>query len=118
MRKNDLIKRLNNIPGNPEIVLWNGFVEDYQPISREIVEIKVAKHSKDYLAACLELEGVEPAPERGEADFKNQEWELINEFADVEQRQRWYGNNIKSLFVLSGKSRNKRTFDRLGEVCY
>lgn len=118
MYKNDLIEKLINIPGNPEIVLWNGYVEDYHSINQEIVEIEVVKYSRDYLAECLKLEGIEPTPERIEADFEDQDWEIVNEFADSEQRQRWYGDNIKQLFVLSGKSRNKQTFDRLGEIHY
>ena len=28
MKKNDLIKPLQTIEGNPDIVLWNGFVQD------------------------------------------------------------------------------------------
>lgn len=33
MRKNDLIAKLQNIKGNPEVVLWNGFVGDYQHLA-------------------------------------------------------------------------------------
>jgi len=32
MRKNDLIKLPNQIEGNPEVVLWNGYVGDYTNI--------------------------------------------------------------------------------------
>ena len=45
MRKNDLIKLLQTIEGNPEIVLWNGFVGDYQNISSELVEGELYKQT-------------------------------------------------------------------------
>ena len=32
MRKNQLIKLLQEIKGNPEVMVWNGFVDDYMPI--------------------------------------------------------------------------------------
>ena len=44
MRKNQLIEMLQNIKGNPEIHMWNGFVEDYQPINKELVEVDLHKY--------------------------------------------------------------------------
>ncbi|AXC39087.1 UNVERIFIED_ORG: hypothetical protein [Escherichia phage CMSTMSU] len=32
--KNDLIKMLQEIDGNPEIVIWNGYVDDYMNIEK------------------------------------------------------------------------------------
>ena len=53
MKKNDLIKLLNSIEGNPDIVLWNGFVRDYQDISKELVKGDLVKISLDwYLETC------------------------------------------------------------------
>ena len=48
MRKNDLIKLLQTIEGNPEIVLWNGFVGDYQNISPKLVEGDLVKKTLEY----------------------------------------------------------------------
>ena len=45
MRKNQLIEILKSIKGNPEIMIWNGLVEDVQPIGKEIVECKLFKLS-------------------------------------------------------------------------
>ena len=47
MKKNDLIKLLNTIEGNPDVVLWNGFVGDYQDISKELVKDDLLKISLD-----------------------------------------------------------------------
>ena len=50
MRKNDLIKLLQTIEGNPDIVLWNGIVGDYQNISTKLVEGDLVKKTlKCYL---------------------------------------------------------------------
>lgn len=49
MRKNDLIKLLQAIEGNPDIVLWNGIVGDYQNISTKLVEGELYKQTfEDY----------------------------------------------------------------------
>lgn len=45
MLKNQLIEILKNIKGNPEIMIWNGIVEDVQPIAKEVVECKLYKMS-------------------------------------------------------------------------
>lgn len=34
MKKNELIKYLNEIDGNPEIIFYNGFVDDWQHIDK------------------------------------------------------------------------------------
>jgi hypothetical protein len=49
MRKNDLIKLLQEIDGNPEVSLWNGFVGDWMPISKEIEVIELVKNEKNLL---------------------------------------------------------------------
>ena len=60
MRKNDLIKLLQTIEGNPDIVLWNSIVGDYQNISTKLVEGDLVKKTlKCYLehnrmVRCLE----------------------------------------------------------------
>ena len=45
MRKNDLIKLLQTLEGNPEIVLWNGLVGDYQTISSKLLEGELYKQT-------------------------------------------------------------------------
>ena len=53
MRKNDLIKLLQSLEGNPEIVMWNGFVGDYQNISTKLVEGDLVKQTlEDHLLRC------------------------------------------------------------------
>lgn len=118
MRKNDLIKRLNDIPGNPEIVLWNGYVQDYQAVDKTIDEIELVKHSKEFIETCLRHEGLEPSRAVVEAISNAQEWTFPNEFTNEAERKRWYGKNRKKVLILSGKPRGLKWFDRTGGVSY
>ena len=46
MRKNDLIKLLSDINGNLEIVLWNGYTQDFMKVDR-LVESDLVKMTKE-----------------------------------------------------------------------
>lgn len=114
MTKNELIKLLSELPGNPEVVLWNGFVEDYQHIDKEIIESKLVKHSKEF------FQRFKPNFSKKElsAAVLNQEWEFPNEYLKPEEYTEWYGKYQKRVFILNGKPRNKATWDRLGGMEY
>ncbi len=55
MRKNDLIKQLQQLKGNPEVMLWNGIVGDFMPIAK-IVESTLVKQTKEYYFEICRLE--------------------------------------------------------------
>ena len=48
MRKNDLIKILQDIKGNPEVMLWNGLVQDCTHISNKVIPFDLVKMNKNY----------------------------------------------------------------------
>ena len=52
MRKNDLIAKLQAIKGNPEVLLWNGFVGDYQRLEKITEGDLVKETEKNYLEMC------------------------------------------------------------------
>jgi len=52
VRKNDLIKLLQDIEGNPEIMLWNGFVSDFVPIGN-VGTHSLVKVSKEHWLRVL-----------------------------------------------------------------
>jgi len=33
MKKSKLIEMLNSLPGDPDVLLWNGWVDDWQDLS-------------------------------------------------------------------------------------
>lgn len=58
MRKNDLIKILESLKGSPEIVVWNGFVEDVQQIGKELVPVELHKLTFEGYKERINLERV------------------------------------------------------------
>lgn len=56
MRKNDLIKMLESIKGNPEIMLWSHLVKDVIPISSKMEEVDLYKDSLEYKQRVYENE--------------------------------------------------------------
>ena len=54
MKKNDLIKLLQGIEGNPDLLLWNGTVGDWQDIENNLTSGTLVKETLNhYLEACL-----------------------------------------------------------------
>lgn len=57
MKKNTLIKMLQDIKGNPDIFLWNGIVGDYQDI-KTISEFDLLKRTFEDYVSRLECEEI------------------------------------------------------------
>ena len=124
MRKNQLIEILQSIKGNPEIHIWNGFVEDYQPINKELVEVDLHKLSftgyKERVNIQRKLKDkLEPlSDEELKVLYKKHnigQWELFSYYPPDESDNRY---NRKRVYLLEPKKTGKSTFDRLGEINY
>jgi hypothetical protein len=128
MRKNDLIKLLQETKGNPEIVLWNGLVGDYMQIDNKLVEGELSKMTFEGLLHYYSLErkrdkndwNYELTEEEKQGLLKNYKdnykWE-INQFVDQEDIKRKTHKSKRVLYInakISGKSHN----DRLGSIYY
>lgn len=127
MRKNDLIKQLQEIKGNPEVALWNGFVGDYMHIDKPM-QSELVKMHKDYWIESVRLEGCRDRKDWSyqlpEAEIKELErrhkteiqWEM-NEYVDEEDiaKKRY---TKKSVVFLQAKKRGISTFDRAGSIEY
>ena len=130
MKKNQLIEQLQKIKGNPEIKMWNGFVEDWTNI--ELVECELVKRCKEYIRWGIEEEWKQenrsreiPADVQQHLDelikeqVKEEEWDFPNQFIKTEEEsKRWYSKNKKKFVMIDAKKRNKSCFDRLGEISY
>jgi len=129
MRKNELIALLNNIKGNPEIVMWNGYVEDYQHIGGA-EEYTLYKEQKSHIAGWIlhdkrRKAGTFDDISLSEDDLalvdkidKERQWEFPNQFFTEEEVKSVYGNRKKKVVMLNAKRRDKTSFDRIGGVCY
>lgn len=120
MRKNDLIKMLNEIEGNPEIVLWNNQVGDWMHIEKpKIFKFNRLKKSFKIDSINLERKFIDNLPELTEEEKKN----IKNDEFVFGDGNRW--NVLKTenfehtnRIVLQGKSRGIKTFDRQGSIEY
>ena len=127
MKKHDLIDLLLKIDGNPEIVLWNGFVGDYQHISSDMQEDYLTKLSFESYLIGVEANksrdtGVWPITlseeEIAEARrrYKSQPYEY-NEFIDSEDIKSGRYKKKRVIF-LQANPRGEVYHDRLGKVRY
>lgn len=124
MRKNQLIEILKNIKGNPEIMIWNGIVEDVQPIAKEVVECKLYKLSFEGYKERVNLQRVyrENLPELLDDELKALykrhkigQYEAFNYYPPDDNDKAY---NKKTVFVLEPKVTGKTHFDRLGAITY
>ena len=124
MRKNQLIEILKNIKGNPEIMIWNGLVEDVQTIGKEILECKLYKLSFEGYKERVNLQRVyrENLPELSDEELKLLykkhkvgQYEAYSYYAPDDNDKAY---NKKTVFVLEPKLTGKTHFDRLGTITY
>ena len=125
MKKNKLIELLNSIEGNPDIYIWNGFVEDYQDIDPKFSNTKLVKENKEFLKRAISFEYSERGEkvpeninEKVNQVYKNYDWKLLSEFESNEDIKLTYGNNVKNVVVLDLKSKGKTYCDRIGAIKY
>lgn len=127
MRKNKLIEILSELDGNPEIFLWNGFVGDYQHISKDLVESCLVKQTlHDYLNICLlrarKSNGIEYNFTKEQikeltTSYKNHiEWEENSYVTDEDVQNKFYKK--KKVYYINARLRGIDTFDRAGDISY
>ncbi len=130
MRKNKLIDILNQIEGNPDILLYNGFVDDFMDFNISTKPCVLVKHSLEFIHKRLcytfhkcnsrlpsEAEN-QVLLNKAENLSKKEEWEFPNEFVTQDEVGRWYGNRMKKVFMIEAKRRNKKSYDRSGSLEY
>ena len=128
MRKNDLIKMLQELEGNPEVMLWNGYVGDYMHISPRLIEGDLVKQTYEHYEKMVEFEKkrdandwnvkltIEEIAELKETYKRVAKWE-VNEFVTREdlREKRW---KAKRVVYVNAKPRGETHYDRLGPVSY
>lgn len=128
MRKNTLIKLLTSIKGNPDIVLWNGLVGDYQDIDSELIEGSLVKQTlKEYIESY-----------RAEQCVAHKDWEFKfspDRLIKLEQQYKtachWEHNPFidstdietkryksKKVMYIQPKIKGETYIDRVGKITY
>lgn len=125
MRKNQLIKYLQSIPGNPELLLWNAYVQDWHSIKPCVT--KLTKLTKEYfmescrLERCIDMQDFNYQLTEQEKKYFSQSYERQryehNEFVEKDdlERKRY---KQKQVVMIQGKPRGISTFDRAGGIIY
>ena len=131
MRKNQLIELLQEIKGNPEVMVWNGLVDDYMPLG-SVDTNTLYKQSIDFIYKKLvydyqernnsfdkpPVEIQEKFREKATALFKKETYELPNMYLDQDQFSDWYGNNKKAIISLNPKPTGKVSEGRSCNITY
>lgn len=130
MKKSKLIKLLQEIEGDPDILLWNGMVSDWvdilglQEVGLERSTLKgysyylnLERTVRDNLPPCSEDECKKAYKSSG-AD----QWEVTGydpEFQEMREKDLKRGFIAqKSAFIIDAKPRGKKCWDRRGSVRY
>lgn len=127
MKKSDLIALLNSIEGNPEIKLWNGFVEDWVDIENKLHPLELVKLTKaEYIKRITMQECIrkkdwnyelsEDEIEKVEKLYNQMKWEYKQFVTSEDIEQGRY--KVKNVFLLQAKIKGEKTFDRCGDIEY
>lgn len=120
MRKLDLIKKLQELKGNPEIMLWNGHVGDFVPVGDLGVSdlVKISKESwMRGVKAEAHRDGEELEPESELNRMYNKISYESNRFvSEADIKTGLYKR--KKIGYIDAKLTGKTTWDRLGNISY
>lgn len=128
MKKSKLIKMLQEIEGDPEIKLWNGYVGDWVDILPAIEKVSLVRMTQEYwlescrLEDCLNLKDFTYQLSVAETDalkknYKNIcKWELNGYVTNEDIARKKYAT--KPVYILQAKLKGETNFDRLGDLKY
>jgi len=126
MTKNKLIALLQNIKGNPEIVLWNGMVGDWMGIDK-LTPGELTKQTEEYWIKSVEFEHKrdmndwnaklsEQEVAQLKKQYKGHDWNTPDYVTQEDIDQKRY--KTKRVVYIEPKKRNVDTFDRFGSISY
>ncbi len=120
MKKSKLIELLAAMPGDPDVLFYNGFVDDWQDFVLE--EADLVKYKPSYTKRMVVLDGFlkrgEPYPDEETIkalmkDVKGpRETWGFNDYATKET------HTMKSVVLICGKRKGVTSYDRLGCMEY
>lgn len=122
MKKNDLIKYLEQIEGNPEVVLWNGFVQDWMHLAVPGT-VSLYKMSPEYRIRCIQNERfVDGLPELREDEIKSlkklskEDWQVDGCISEDDIKEGRFKK--KKVIMIQPNLRGRSTYDRIGRLEY
>ncbi len=131
MKKSKLIELLQKIEGNPEIYLWNGFVDDWMDISPDFIESELVKECVQFKLDCLKLEWCrdnntfdipdEVVVTLNESAIRlaaKENWDFPNRYVGASEFSKWYGKSKKRIVLIDAKRKGVTYSDRIGDMSY
>ena len=126
MTKNQLLDLLNAIPGDPEIVVWNGYVGDWMSLEDTLTESALVRETPEFVKSSLiaeawshdHLPASSVTDEDVESAMEYRHWELPNPHVKPADLEKWYGTERQPIVILNPKPRGITTFDRIGDISY
>ena len=127
MKKSKLIELLQNIKGNPDIMLWNGIVGDVVDLTPNLVEVGLVKETLEHYLEMCRIEGC--------IDRKDWSYQMPHDEVErlkknyktfkYEENQYVYKEDIdkgnykqKIVYVLDAKLAGKTSYSRSGDISY
>ena len=132
MKKDKLIAMLQAIEGNPDIYLYNGFVEDWVDIEPTLQKDIFVKYNKDHIISHIRMQYMqqvgrfELTPEEesrilieGESSYKAfySNWDFPNRYVQEDEFKKWYSKQ-KPIYLINAKIKGAKMEDRLGSMSY
>lgn len=126
MKKDKLIAMLQEIEGNPDILLWNGMVGDWMDISK-IVPTELVKITLPYYLKTCQLEdrikrqdmSYETPPEEVASlskHWRQLQWDVNEYVSSKDIKEGRY--KVKNVMMIDAKPRGISTWDRAGTLSY
>lgn len=121
MKKQELIDYLQNIKGNPDVIFYNGFVDDWHNISIEenILSREVANdvEYRKILDFERDEKGINPITDNEFSNWikkhKKGKW-ILNEIEECSL----YKIQKKKIILIQAKIKGENYFDRCGKMSY
>lgn len=124
MKKNDLIKLLEEIKGNPEVVLWNPYVEDYNPVLKVATDV-LYKESLEHIFNMLRAQSHLDYSEQGHTEddlnalyeeakriHSKRTYDFPNPFVTEEELHQWYQKKTKKVIIIEPRKVGKTSYGR------
>ena len=124
MRKNDLIKMLQGIKGNPEVMLYNPLVQDWMHFSKQYLDTHLVKESFElYWSAVRGREDMQRAiglhvKECSDEQLSNMYAKAVKWRVNSSYAPDMSGLVKKRVVLLQAASRCSTYCDRVGKIGY
>lgn len=128
MKKNEMIAKLQEISGNPELVFFNGATGYCHSISKKAEEDLYVKYCEEHVFSNLKFEEMkarnsfDDLPEEVLANLrikakqivKDSIWDIPNPYHKKEEYKKYFGKNQKKVVVFTLLEKGITGVDRLG----